>query len=976
MKKINIPLLHCTLMQQGEPASLNKSSIGAYRVLHPSATMAVALMATTCAGLYSNAVRAQDSATAVSASASGGTSHGHHAQSATSTTPARTVPQAEATPVATAPTAAAPAQGAGTTVASPKSKMEEIYVRAQRRLLREKDSPSAATVLGEDHIRQAGITGSIVSILRDAPSVNVYSQGIGNNEPVMSIRGARGSEVASTLDGVPMQDLLNGGSGGYLNSIIGGRFNLDQISGVTIMPGVAYPASTTFGTIGGTIDYHSLRPAQKRQIDIFGSLGSYGTYNEGFQFDSGKLNGWMGEGINAPRLMIKYSNMQTRGYIDHTPARYNNMEFAFDKPYDDGMSLFQLTALYNTGSGKFVAEPLPIAYLNEYGKYANYDPSQAFSSENNDYFTLILKNDKYINDYITAGVTGFYEFSDSTMESYANPAAFAPNGGSGAYDPPGTSIFAQNPAGFGEQGLYGYGNLFYDPQVYTYDGASRFPAGSAACPSSVANMWSAAGQASPCGYNAQLSYTRTDTYGIRPRLTITPPTVWGIQQTIKVGALIAKETGNSSPTYAWGTSNIPRTSSNLISGYDGGPQRVMYQGYFQDKIDLFKNTLHITPGFVVEGTQSSLTGSKIYGGTVPAGLASSAYCQQYGCGTGAYSAHKWDREWLPFINVTYDLDKVLPAAKGLSLYGSWGNSALYAPTSDFSPKVMGSVPNASIVHMAEGGIKYNRSNLTVSIDYFYQKIDRDFGMFNYQSGPDAGMSIYTNAGQRAMKGEEMSVVYQVTPQIQLFGNFSHLSDHYKATALESISVQEDQFGIATNGSPVTGVPQWLSTIGIDYNKRSMFRHGDDFNVRFQGQYTGHQYTSYDLTGSENVGPIPGIGSYGSYAYYNATAGSTTYDPHGGIAPYMIFSLDLNYEMPLKNAGPLKSLNFDVNVYNLFNTFYWQYKYRQISPSSCGNFTSGPFAGQAVSNYGCSKQFSDGLPGQPASVTFSVRARFG
>ena len=35
------------------------------------------------------------------------------------------------------------------------------------------------------------------------------------------------------------------------------------------------------------------------------------------------------------------------------------MEFAFDKPYDDGLSKFQTTVLYNTGNGYIQNEPVP-----------------------------------------------------------------------------------------------------------------------------------------------------------------------------------------------------------------------------------------------------------------------------------------------------------------------------------------------------------------------------------------------------------------------------------------------------------------------------------------------------------------------------------------------------------------------------------------------------------------------------------------
>ena len=857
---------------------------------------------------------------------------------------------------------------------------ETITVRAQRQLLREKNSPSAVTELGSAQIAQTGVQGSVATLLRAAPSIYVYQQGIGNNEPVFTIRGIRSSEVASTLDGVPMQDLLSGGSGSYLQGILGAHFNLDQIGGTSIYPGVAYPDKSTFGTIGGTVAYTSLRPRNQQQAYVFGSIGSFGTYNEGFQFDTGRVDGWLGQGVDAPKMMLKYSNLQTSGFIDYTPARFNNMEFAFDKPYGQGLSLFQATAIYNTGNGLITPEPVPIPYLRQNGMFSNYSPDQQFVRQSNDYFTLILKNDTYINDYVSAGLSAFYLYSDSDNQSYGNPEIFGPAGAPGSVTVGGASPFNRTPAGFGEQDSYGFGHTYYDPQAYPYQANQ-----SRNCPADVTARWAASGLTSPCGYNSMYSRVHNDTYGLQPRVTVTPPTVWGIDNTIKIGGLFAKETepgspsrGNSGSVYLGTDPEFPHTPQNLTSGFDGGVQRTIYQGYVQDKIDLIGNTLHITPGATLQTSDSSLLGSKILGGTPSAAYAATAYCQTYGCSYGAYKTHKWDRTWLPFLNASYDLDKVLPAARGVSLYASYGTSALFAPIGDYGPNAVPGAgpPNASIVHMYEAGIKYNRRSLSLSLDYFYQHVERDFGFFQYQSGPFAGNEIYTNDGQREFKGFEAAGIWQATSHWQLFGNVSYTLAKFLKTALASVTVQEDQFGLATRGTPVTGIPDWVSTFGVDYDHHDLVLRNDELNVRFEGQYTGKQHTTYDVDGNSNIGTIPGLASpYGSYDYYNFTAGQTVYNPHGGISPFAIFNLDLNYKLPLRGIGPLKRLDFDLNVLNLFNNHYFQYYYSQLTPANCGHFKSGPFKGQQISNYGCSPAFDDGLPGQPASITFTVGAAF-
>ena len=869
---------------------------------------------------------------------------------------------------------------------------ESIVVRAQRQLLKDKNSPSAVTELSAKAIQQTGVGGSIATLLRQAPSVNVYQQGIGNNEPVLTIRGIRGLETAQTLDDVPIQDLLSGGTGAYLQNIIGGHFNLDQIGAVSIYPGVAYPDKNTFGTIGGTVAYQSKRPENDMAIDVFGSVGSFGTYNEGITLNSGRLDGPLGSGDNAPKILLQYSNLQTQGFVDYTPARYNNFEAAFDKPYDDGLSKFQATLLYNTGNALYTPEPVPLPYLAKYGRFANYSPDEEFTSQHNDYLTIILKDETYINDYLTVGGTAFYLNSDSTQLSYANNLAFGPSGVGGSYTVGGAAPFLQVPAGFGlgdGEGVFGPGGVYYSPFAYPYNPAAAYPAGSASCNATVVKRFASDPSGLPCGLNAILGISHNDTYGVQPRALITPPEFFGITQNIHIGALAAKETQPAGPTYMGGTPDVPQTAQNLGgifngAGFDGGTQRTIYQAYAQDKIDFLDNTLHLTPGFTIEGSQSSLVGSEIFGGTpAPAQLAS-AYCQAGNpCDYGYFKATKWDREFLPFVNISYDFDKIIPALKGLTIYGSTGNSALFAPVGDFQPNILGGVPSASIVHLYEGGIKYNTSTVSISADYFYQKVDRDFGFFQFQSGANQGQSAYNNLGQREFKGVEGSVTWQATPDIQLFGNASHQLAKYLVTNVASVTVQEDQFGDSIKGDPVSGVPDWTANFGVDWTPKNVFRDGDALEVRPTGQYSGHQYSTTDLTGFENIGPLPIGAVYGQPAYFNAVSGATVTDtnPKDGISPYVLFNLDINYTLPTPGLPFLKKIKFDLNLQNLFNHMYFQYFYHQESPANCssagnnGTVPSGIYKGTPLTNYSCSPEFADGIPGEPFAAIFTVSARF-
>ncbi len=864
---------------------------------------------------------------------------------------------------------------------------EDITVRAARRLQKEQNSPSAVTELGEKAIAAAGVSGSIATILRQAPSVNLYQQGIGDNAPVLTIRGLRGLEVATTLDGVPIQDLEAPGAS-YVSDNIGSYVSLEQISGVSIYPGVAYPNRNTFGTIGGTVAYDSLRPSNDPFVEVTGEAGSFQTFKEGILLNSGAYDSPLGTGDNAAKIMASYNNLKSAGFIDYTKSRYNNFEMAFDKPYNDGQSKFQATVLYNTGAGLFENEPVPVPYLNQNGKFSNYAPNVWQDYEHNDFLTVILKDDNYINDIVSnVGWSLFYLQNDAETDTYAGINDLAPTGvatpvsvatTNGLVNP-----FINNAAGFGYgwgtsgNNFYGPGNFLYAPQ-YPYNPGGQYPVGSKYCPASVANKFIAAGDAIPCGLNSELAVTHSYTYGGQVRATIDPPEIFGINQSIQTGGLVAKEASPSGKTYYGATPDVQQSASNLSDifggGFDGGTERVIFQGYAQDKIDLIGNTLHLTPGATLEGSYSEYNQSAVF---------------DFGAGGYApYKAVKWDREFLPFFNLTYDLDGILPALKGLSAYGSVGNSALFAPVTNFSPNAAGVPPYASIVHLYEGGITYNTEKLLAKVDYFYQKVDRDFGFFSVQSGPQAGLTEYSNSGQREFKGFEAAITYNLTPEVQIFGNASHTLAKYLATGFAFTTVAEDQYGIAIKGDPVTGVPDWISTFGADWHHKSLATDGDNFDVRITEQYTGHEATTWDPNSETGLGEIynlnvQGLPPKGPCNLVNGAAvgtgcnrltdldGATVYDPNGGNPGYFVTNLDFNYTLPTPYLPVLKKLKFDLNVQNLFNRFYYQYFYKQVSPGACKATVQNPVA----SNYGCSLDFADGIPGQPFSVFFTVSARF-
>lgn len=143
-------------------------------------------------------------------------------------------------------------------------KLKSIDKKYQKLLVGEKNIASAMSVISHEQIKAASSAASIYSILKLTPSVNEYQQNIGPSMPTLTVRGVRMSQLAQTLDGIPMTSLLSGGEGALNSHGIGSLVSTGQVAGIHVYPGVAPPDRGGFATIGGTINYQTKQPTDKQ----------------------------------------------------------------------------------------------------------------------------------------------------------------------------------------------------------------------------------------------------------------------------------------------------------------------------------------------------------------------------------------------------------------------------------------------------------------------------------------------------------------------------------------------------------------------------------------------------------------------------------------------------------------------------------------------------------------------------------------
>ena len=185
--------------------------------------------------------------------------------------------------------------------------LQEVVVKGVRA---QKDAPFAVANIGKKELQDFSKTGKEMPfLLNRTPGVIAWSEnGLGTGTTYMRVRGAGGSRINVTLDGVPLNSPED-------QCVFWANMNSYAafLGSAQIQRGVG-TSTNGDGAFGGTVALSMAAPMLRPSAEVTASYGSYNTMNAGVNFSSGLL--WKHFIIDGA-----YHETTTDGYIHGTDGR-------------------------------------------------------------------------------------------------------------------------------------------------------------------------------------------------------------------------------------------------------------------------------------------------------------------------------------------------------------------------------------------------------------------------------------------------------------------------------------------------------------------------------------------------------------------------------------------------------------------------------------------------------------------------------
>jgi len=725
--------------------------------------------------------------------------------------------------------------------------------------LRDEQSLQAATL-----IEEAPGTSPIKS-LAQLPSVNFQAADpYGSYEWAVriSVRGFNQNQLGFTLDDIPLGDMSYGNWNGLH---ISRAITDENIGRIVLSQGTGALETASTSNLGGTIQFYSADPSEKRSMTVSQSFGSWNAYRTVARFESGLLpshtkfyltgaynltDKWRGHGD------IGQNYWQLNGKLVHYVGESGMLSIFADLSdrrevdYQDVNKVWVRKLGYNWDNYGNWAQSVQAGYATE----------AAYASTGG-------------NSCGTSGVSSSaYGFPSpvSTLDAAYDPCDAAYYGGSGLRkDVLGGISYKQalNAHLTFKATSYGHRNdgrgLWFTPYNPTYD-----------------NYYTPTALVSPISL-------RTSEYGISRGGVLTSLAYESGRNKLEGGFWFEGERWNLARRFYGTTATSPLHS---LYDFPTNPYKTQWEYVFNSTVydvhlqDIFKvnDKLTVAAGFKTEETltdgelssafKSSYTYTTVVGDYAQGSLTSGKpFLPQFGVN------YKIDKNNEVFGDAAYNVRSYQPGGYG------FGNSPWGTTQAGFS--VLKSTLKPETSWTEEGGYRFTAQKIAAQLSLFHVNFQNRLIASAQGAGIAGNASILSNVGGATTNGIDGSVSIHITPEITLYNaatwNRSTLDDN--AVTSSGSCVYTDSIGACINikGKVSVDAPEGLYKSSLDYSKRGLFAH---------------------------------IGAdYMSTRYF-------TYSNDGSVSGRFLTEIGAGYGRA--ELGAFKDLKAQINVSNVLNSQYW------------------------------------------------------
>ncbi len=248
--------------------------------------------------------------------------------------------------------------------------LQEVVVKGVRA---QQEAPFAVANIKKQDLNNFSKTGRELPFLfANTPGVLAWGEnGLGTGTVYMRIRGAAGSRINVTLDGVALNSPED-------QTVFWANMNSygSLLGSAQIQRGIG-TSTNGDGAFGGSISLATAMPSLKPSLELTGSYGSYDTYNTGLNFSTGLLFGhlifdgafhhtgtdgyihgtagnsgsfyggltWLGD-----NFQIRYKNI---GNYEHTGQAWNGVTGGNDDATLTAQGIYSYKDMYQHGLGRY-----------------------------------------------------------------------------------------------------------------------------------------------------------------------------------------------------------------------------------------------------------------------------------------------------------------------------------------------------------------------------------------------------------------------------------------------------------------------------------------------------------------------------------------------------------------------------------------------------------------------------------------------